>query len=124
MFFHETTRRRVCRVMFLTVALAPTLGVVAWAAAKHLPGEADRIAAEMSAQWSLAVGLDDVHRPRPDVVWWDGFRIAEPETDEAILTARMIEMAERDGRQVLLVSQPEINAGRLDRLWEIVERRL
>ncbi|HEY5314525.1 MAG TPA: hypothetical protein VIK18_18475, partial [Pirellulales bacterium] len=70
---HETTRKRLCRAMFFALALVPTAAVLAWGVSRHLPGRAQRLADELSAQLALDIRLSDVSHPRPGVLLLTGF---------------------------------------------------
>lgn len=126
---HDNTRRRICLVAFLGLCVVPAVIVLACGVARHLPGHVRDEAERLARQLGQEVSVERVRHPRPGVVVYDGLELSDSETGRRILRCRTLEArwetsadASGDGRKtlVLFASQPEIEADRLEPLWQLV----
>jgi len=142
---HDRTRRHLCIAGFFLLCVTPTVLVAGWCVTRHLPGrtaaEAQRHLSDAAAEarrlklvLGFDVSLDGVTHLRPGVVLYEGLELRDPETGDAILRCRLLEVGriaadDRDGTGpggslLLVASQPEIEADALDRVGELVMRLL
>ncbi|HWC88992.1 MAG TPA: hypothetical protein VG433_05045, partial [Pirellulales bacterium] len=109
---HETTRKRVYRALFFALALVPTAAVLAWGIARHLPGRAQQLADELSAQLSLDVQLSDVSHPRPGVLLLTDLAVADPETGLPLVKCGSLEVEYSAEQITVAASLVEVEAVR------------
>lgn len=121
---HEKTQRQVCRVAFGIACLAPTLCVAMYVISLRLPWHVAAYEENASQRAGLIVSFADVTHPKPGLTLYHDAKIADAETGDVVASARLVEVAQHEGRQVLLLSQPEVAAGRLDLLWQFVDQRI
>ena len=121
---HETRRRFACQLAFVVLCALPTFTVGAWAVSRAWPGQSRAAAAQLREQVGLSVALDRVSHPRPGVVLYEGLALSDPETGEIIARCRLLEAAQGSSALVLRASQAEVQAARVDRLWELLTRLL
>jgi hypothetical protein len=130
---HDITRRRICRVAFFLLCVAPTVGTVVWCARRHLPGVVDTETRRLEAALGLKVSLSGLRHLRPGGVLYERLELSDPETGRLVLRCRVLEAdwrqsTDRQGRPntllVLIASQPEIEATAIDRLGELLSRLL
>ena len=130
---HDKTRRYVCMAGFFLLCVTPTVLVAGWCVMRHLPG---RLAAEtqrLKRETGFDVSLDGMKYLRPGVVLYEGLELRDPETGEAILRCRLLEVGVVEtsddatwpgGAITLVASQPRVEAAALDRVGELVMRLL
>ena len=121
---HQSTRRRVCRTVFLAGCVAPTLLILGAAAFYATPGHRAECEARLSARLGLTVRCGRVSYPRPGTTLLSGVEFSDPETGGTVATARLIESARRDGRLLVVVSQPTVRRERLDLLCRVLHDRV
>lgn len=130
---HDKTRRRLCLAGFFLLCVAPTLGVGAWCAMRHLPWAAEEEAKNLGRQLGLDVHLQGLKNLRPGAVLYEGFQLADPETGQCLLRCRMLEVqwktiADRQGdvkpMLILLASQTEIEKAGLRQLGNLLQRAM
>ena len=115
---HERTRRLICRCLFGTLCVLPTVFVLGVAATRSRPGHVRSCTARLSDQLGLTVALGDVSCPRPGVTLFKQLRLADPETGNSIARIRLVEIVRRDGAMVLVASQPEVER---DGFWHLCQ---
>ena len=130
---HDATRRRLCVGAFLVSGLLPTLLAGAWCLNRHAPGNLQAEAQQLSRELGLNVKLGGLEHVRPGVVLYEQFEATDPETSNAVLRCRLLEVARQQQtneqgqrRTVFLVtaSQPEVEAASLPRVWQCLTRAL
>jgi hypothetical protein len=130
---HDKTRRRICMAGFFLLCVVPTLIASAWCAMRHLPWTAQEEAKCLGRQLGLEVRLAGLKNLRPGAVLYEGFELADPETDQCLLRCRMLEVQWKtfaDGQGVrkptlvLLASQPEIETAGLRQLGWLLQRAM
>ena len=122
--FHQRTRRRLCRGLFLCGCIAPILVLLAWAVSLYLPGHARWHRAELSRRLGMKVTFDDVSYPRPGATRYRGLRLSDMETAELLLHVDSLDAHVVDGVLILSVAGAEIEAGRLASVWEVIAQGL
>ncbi len=124
---HESTRRLVCRSVFVLFCLLPTFGVAIWVGViRSSVYQSMRCAGwqrELSRQWGLDVTLRAVSHPRRGVTLLDGIRLTDPETGAPIAEIRQIEIRDHRDQSVVVAAQPEVQGDQIGRLWEAFHER-
>lgn len=121
---HQSTRRRVCQASFVLFCLLPTATIFGWSASlkssQHLRG----CESLLTEQLGLHAKLAAVSYPQPGVTLLYGLELNDPETDQPIFSCRLLEATTIEGRLVLDVKEPLVEADRLYQLWDLLGRRL
>jgi hypothetical protein len=127
----DSTRRRICLAAFFALCVVPTVVVLAWGVARHVPGHVQAVATRLGWQLGHKVSLGRVRHLRPGAVLYEGFELSDPETGSCILRCRKLKVAEetskdRKGRPrrcvVLIASGLEVEADRWHDVWQLVRR--
>jgi hypothetical protein len=130
---HDKTRRRICLAGFCLLCIAPTLGAAAWCISRHLPWIAQNEAKSLGRQLGLEVHIAGLENIRPGVVLYDGFELADPETNQCLLRCRKLEVqwktiADPQGGNKstldLTAIQPEIEMAKLQDLGWLLQRAM
>ncbi len=130
---HDNTRRRICLAGFFLFCLAPALGAAVWCAARHLPWAAQDEAKSLGRQLGLDVRMAGMKNLRPGVVLYEGFELADPETNQCLLRCRLLEVQWKtiaDGQDrgkptlVMLAWQPEIETAGFQQLGGLLQRAM
>lgn len=119
---HDRTKRWICRAGFLLGGVLPMTAVISWSAAIHTGVYKESVRADLKTATGLDVRFDQVSYPRPGVILLSSVELLDPETDESLLRARMLEIGGSKRAQTIVASQPEVNAAGLDRLWPLAQR--
>jgi len=130
---HDSARRRIAMAAFVALCVVPTAVVVICGLARHTPGHVRTVATRLSWQLNQRVSLARVRYLRPGVVRYEGLELADPETGDRILRCRSLQVSrerptDHEGRGrsclVMTASRAELEAGRLDQVWQLVRRAL
>jgi len=121
---HPLTQRQLCRVLFVALCLAPTVGLALCAAWRGRPGAAGAWARRLEAVLGARVQFERVSHPRPGVLLLHGLQVLDPETGRLWARARLVERIDGSSGGVLLLAQPEVTADGLPRLCELLLRPL
>ncbi len=130
---HETTRKQLCAMLFLAFGVVPTAAVLAWGVARSLPGQVRAEAEELGRGLGLKASLARVRHPRPGQSAYLGIVLREPESGTEVLRCARADAAWSKPAESgspckrvlrLKLQEAEIDAARLPRLVEIVERAL
>ncbi len=118
---HDRTRRWICRGGFLLGGVLPLAAVLGWSAVIHTAPYKQSVCAQLKATLGLDVRLDNVSYPRPGVTLLSGLELLDPQTEESLVKARLVEIG-GDHTRTLVFSQPELNAAGFAQLWTVIER--
>lgn len=113
---HETTRRRVCRIAFMVLCVAPTLGVAAWIVRWYLPGRIEAEQARLSGQLFVDVRLADWSAPRPDTIRTTLLSLAQAPGNAQLLEVGRLESRRKGDVRWLTADQVTVDAAQLDEL--------
>lgn len=83
---HETTQRRVCRVVFLTVCVLPTLALAAWVTWRLSPSREAALLASLGQRLGVRITVQSLTTPKPGCWRATGMQWATPETGGKLLT--------------------------------------
>jgi hypothetical protein len=130
---HDRTRRRVCLGGFLLLGVLPALLAGGWCLSRNLPGCVQTEADQLGRQLGLDVKLGGVKYLRPGATLYEDLEASDPETGKTVFRCRLLEVArqwstneqgQRRATVVMTVSQPEVEATALDRIWQCLQRTL
>jgi hypothetical protein len=130
---HDTTRRRLCLVGFLTLGALPTLLAGAWCITRHMPGCVQAEAQRLGRQVGLDVKLAGFSHVSPGRALYENVEAADLETGQTIFRCRQLEIEDGPSTDVegqrratirVLARQLEIEAASLGRIWQCLQHTL
>ncbi|MFV1966463.1 MAG: hypothetical protein ACC628_13650 [Pirellulaceae bacterium] len=124
----DKTRRSICRLAFCMLCLLPTAGIGGLILYRSTPvyAAAERVYWQhlLHAHTGLTARVGSVRRPRRGDVLLDQVTLTDPDSGRRLARVRLVEMAWTDHGLVMLLSQPEIEAGQFQRLWSLFHHRV
>ena len=121
---HETTQRKLCRILFVALCGVPTLLLIVYGLRLNLPGHRAAVASELAEQIGAGVFLDDIVYPRPGHTRLFNVKLRDPETGGEIGQMRELDIVETDGRIVVYAAQPRLDARHFALVWRRLEDRV
>lgn len=125
---HERTRRTLCRLAFLVLAILPTISTFVWVGYRCSPvyAAAERAAWEekLFSLTGLLCRVGRIERPVGGTWLLHQVEFLDPDGGDALGTVRQIELAEQPEGLVVLLSQPELAPGKFLRLWDALHERV
>jgi hypothetical protein len=125
---HDKTRRTVCRIAFVMLSVLPTLGVAGFAVYRATPlfAARERQAWEQALEnrSGLRAYVGRVSYPRGGVTLLSGVVLVDPDSQQRVIAARLIELARNADSTTVVISQPEVQPGQFLRLWEVFHDRV
>jgi hypothetical protein len=82
----------LCRVLFLLLVLAPTLGVAGLGLWSRLPQRLHQAEARLAQWFDLPAEIGSVEYPRPGLVRYRDVRLFEPETGRPLITIPRVQL--------------------------------
>ena len=117
---HEVTKTRLCRAAFVGLCAVPTLAVLWWSVAVHLPDYRWAHEQTLAAALGLRVQLASVSAPRPGLTRYEGLELSDPETRQLLARLPMVEVEDRaDSVSIRLPAAAIVNGLRLDAAWKV-----
>jgi hypothetical protein len=117
----DRSRRLVCRTVFLIGGIAPMLFVFAWCGWANSSAHRETVRTALESWLDLSVRVNGISYPRPDCELMSELELVDPETGEAVLQARLVEISKSKGRSITL-SQPEVSAAGFRKLLSVASR--
>jgi hypothetical protein len=118
----------ICRWVFCSLCLVPTLGTCGFIFYQRTPLHAASERAfwqgQICAHTGLTARVGKVRRPRHRRVLLEEVSLTDPDSGRKLARVRLVEMAWIDEGLVVLLSQPEIEVGQFQRLWNALHRRV
>jgi hypothetical protein len=125
---HERTRRNLCRLAFLALAVLPTLGTVTWIGYRESPLYAFVQRSEWERRlfdWTgMHVRVEQMEFPGGGSLLFHRLTLTDPDGGAPAATVRQMELAYHPQGIVVLLSQPEVAQGKFLRLWDVLEQRV
>ena len=121
---HDRTRRLICRVLFLTLALLPTLAVFGWAMSYHWPGAQGRLEAALCQQLGLRVSIDRVSYPQPGVTVFKGLKLADAEFGTPLADIDHLQAVSNSEGLTLLAGQVNVTELGGPIFWQWLQEKL
>ena len=118
---HETTRKWICRGLFIACCLAPTLLVIGAIGYAHRPWRTAAANQNLTGKLHANVSVGETWQPRPGVTEYRSIQLRDLRTDALLLAADRVRLDERSGGQTFRVDQvtlPKTEMAALVRLLE------
>jgi hypothetical protein len=120
--FHETTRKRMCRLGFFALCVGPTLATGFWIASHRMPGARGRAARALSETLDVHVKLADWRYPRPRMIRSAGLSLSDPVSGAMLAEIGHLETKQGGAARTFTIKQVRIDASQLTALAEKVDR--
>jgi hypothetical protein len=120
--FHETTRKRICRLGFFALCVGPTLATGLWIASHRMPGARGRTARALSETLDVHVKLADWRYPRPSTIRSAGLSLSDPVSGFMLAEIGHLEAKQGGAARVFTVGQVIVSAAELPALAAKIER--
>lgn len=124
---HERTQRAMARLLFVFCCALPTCLSVLLVAVTCTPwyGEFRRqvMQRELSRQLGVTVVIESVQYPAPKTTRLVGVRLLEPETQAEVGRVRMVTWGGYQSKDVIHLSQPELQSEQLAFAWRVIHDR-
>jgi len=117
---HETTQRRVCRIVFLTLCIVPTLLTLVGIAYCNRPWRQTDWQRMLTQKLHVRATLGDISRPLPGVTVLTNLCLSDLRFDEALGSIGKLDMRRQDSRLLLHADHLEIQAEQLPALTSAV----
>lgn len=125
---HERTRLLLCRAGFLFLCVVPTLllcgAAVHYRSSAYLEARRDEWVAVLSDKLGLDVKIANLSYPHWNTALLEGLVLLDAESGEEVVRTRYVEVTWQEGRWQIVAGQPEVVAGSLPLLVELVNYRL
>lgn len=95
---HDSTRRFLCRVIFLAVCAVPTLVTLSWGLWHSAADHARHLSEEFSSRFGLQISIDRAAFPRPGISVLRGVSVRLPNAKRAVATADELTIIEHHYR--------------------------
>jgi hypothetical protein len=120
---HESTQRKLCRILFGAICIAPTFALAGYGLRLNLPGHRQATESALAGELGLRVLVDSVVHPRPGETRLHNVRLRDPETGAQIGQIRELEITQLDGRTVIYAAQPQLDAAHFELIFRRFEER-
>lgn len=121
---HETTQRRVCRIVFVVGCLLPTICVVIATARVWLPSYASQWEQPLGQLLDCRATMDHFDMPRPGIVRCERVVLADAETNAPWAVLHGVSHEVSQGRSCMAIARAEIVGGAAVEIGARVERLL
>ncbi len=125
---HDSTRRICCRLAFLALCAAPSGSLFTWIVYRATPLHTWHVNSRWEEAIYQATGLlaeiDRVSHPTRSRTLIEHLTLYDPDGNERIVQIRVVELARTDQGLVAIASQPEVDAGQLQRLGQLLYQRV
>jgi len=121
---HEKKARLFCRIILLVCCIAPTVAIAGWTGFYRLTGHVaqyDRVASKLLG---ARVAIARVDYPTPLVTVLHDIQVNDPETRQLLLQVDQLTLRRGYGKLSLDASTVTLQAERLTRLWQLLDRDL
>jgi hypothetical protein len=118
---HEATRRALCRLAFVLLALLPVLCAFTLSALEFVPAyQRARAVAwqrELSRQLGVGIEIASVELRSPERLLLHGVKVLDPETRAVIARVPQVDWVQGASGVAVRLHRPEVQAGQLSRGW-------
>jgi hypothetical protein len=104
--------------------LLPTAAIFGWSVSRKLPEHVRECERLLTARLGLTAKLAAISYPQPGMCVYEGLKLSDPETDQPVFACHLLEISRVEGRLVVYVSAPVLEAARGRQVWELLVRRL
>lgn len=113
---HETTRKRICRIGFFLLCLAPTVATGGWIASHYWPGTHERLETAIAERLRVTPKLSPRETPKPGLTRFTSATLAD------FAAAHQVELREVDGLSVVQINQVRLQLESLSELLKVAQR--
>ena len=113
---HETTRKRICRVGFFLLCLAPTVATGGWIASHYWPGTHERMETALAERLRVSPKLSPRQTPKPGLTRFSSATLA------GFAAAQQVELQHIDGLSIVQIEQASLQFESLPELLKIAQR--
>jgi hypothetical protein len=113
---HETTRRRICRIAFLMLCVAPTFATAAWALHWHRPWRLRDESNRLGELLHVNASLDDWREPRPRQMRSAMVILASLASNKPLIELKNLTVHRRGDDSSITIADAEIEARRVKAL--------
>ena len=110
---HETTQRRVCRVLFVVLCVIPTLLTLGWIANFYRPWRNSDLQREIGERLHLIASVDELASPKPGVTTLGSLQLADLHTQKPLGRIDTLNCQWQDSRLVLHADLLELEVSQL-----------
>ena len=125
---HDSTRRLICRLVFVGLCLVPTGSLCAWVVYRASPIYAWQARSTWQRTIYELTGMQaTIHRvrnPTATKTLLENVVLIDPDSDQVVARIRVLEVTKTDLGYVAVASQPEIEVGQLRVLSRRLQSRL
>ncbi len=118
---HETTQRRVCRVAFLLLCVAPTLWTVAWIAHFYRPWRHEDWQRALSHRFHVEASVVGIASPRPGVTRLARVEIADLRSKQVLAAIESLRIEHQGAKIALGADRVELPVEQVKKFAESVE---
>lgn len=119
-----TTKRTICRSLFLLLGLLPFCGTVGYAAWRHVTFDSGGSQQWIAGQLGLDIQMAHTTHPKPGVVRFDQASVLDPETATTIANCDMIETKQSQMAVHVRIPSATIPQEKFSRLLHLLHERL
>lgn len=124
---HERTQRSLARLVFVLCCAVPTFLILTAILVQMSPWYhrrcIDAVEQTIARQTGLVVSIDEYQVISPGHTLLKQVELTDPETGQEVAKVREVEWSRQDGRTVILLQQPELQAETLGQTWALLHDR-
>ncbi len=121
---HESTRRNLCRLAFVTFGVLPLIACSVFAAAQFFPNyqrwRAEQVGQRLAIGLGLGVEVAAVESKSPTFYVLHGVKLVHPESGAVIARVKQVDVRSRAGKQLVRLTEPELDGRQLATTWRII----
>lgn len=118
---HESTQRRLCRILFVAGCIVPTLAVTAYAVWLRTPAYRTAQSKMLSTATGVQFSLDALLHPRPGQTRLSNVAVHDPETGRLVAQIDELELT-RQGESIAIVARrPTVHGENITDIFERLE---
>ncbi|MEQ8835611.1 MAG: hypothetical protein RID07_02270, partial [Lacipirellulaceae bacterium] len=113
---HETTRKRICRLGFFLLCLAPTVVTSGWIGSHYLPGSHERLEASLAERLRVTPKLAAQQNPKPGLTRFSFATLAD------FAAANQVELRKLGDLHVVQIKEASLKLESLGELLKVAAR--
>ncbi len=118
---HESTQRRLCRILFVACCIVPTIAVTAYAVWLRTPVYRTAQADQLSSATGVQISLDALLHPRPGKTRLTNVAVNDPESGRLMAQIDDLELT-RQGENIAIVARrPTVHGKNIADIFERLE---
>lgn len=113
---HETTRKRICRIGFFLLCLAPTVATGGWIGSHYWPGAHQRLETALAERLRVTPKLSPRETPKPGLTRFSSATLA------GFAAAQQVELRQSKGLRVVQIEKASLQLESLPELLKVAQR--